>query len=147
MFNSSNTRVTSFIFVPLLAVLDMIVWIEFILSSYSLNPVLIGSMVRALIILFPVLTAELVMLANAVTPITWRAENLALTVSTPLANPPISILFAASPTSLRPLAEVDIFKLCLSLSREDIDVLIFDSNCLLSNRISTTLLSTIVLIS
>ena len=48
----------------------MMVCTDPILSSYSLKPVVIGCRVNALTILLAEFTAELVMFANAVTPIT-----------------------------------------------------------------------------
>ena len=83
------TRVMSSMVVPLLAVLDMIVWIALILVSYSEKPAFIGSIVRAETILFPALIAELVIFARAVTAMTSRAENFIRTDSTAPLSPDI----------------------------------------------------------
>ena len=66
---------------------DIIVLTEFVFNSYSEKPAVIGSIANAFTIFFPASTAELVMLAKAVTPTTCSAENLAATASTPLAVP------------------------------------------------------------
>ena len=68
-------------------VADKIVLIEFILSSYSEKPDVIGSIANAFTIFFPASTAELVILAKAVAPTTCSVENLAATASIPLAAP------------------------------------------------------------
>ena len=65
----------------------IIVRIEFVFSSYSEKPLVIGSIANAFTIFFPASTAEFVMLAKAVMPTTCSAENLAVTASTPLAAP------------------------------------------------------------
>ena len=114
--------------------------------SYSLKPVVIGSIVRALAIRFPAFTAEFVILAKVVTPTTCKAENLACTASIPAFIPAKLTPLAALPTSSSPLEAPDRFNFCLSFSRVDILVATPLSNCLLSNRISTTLLSIVVLI-
>ena len=78
------------------------------------------------------------MFANAVTPITCNAENLARNVSTDPESPLMSTRLAAAFISSSPLEAPDRFKLCLSLARVDMLVRALFSNCLLSNRISTT---------
>ena len=68
----------------------------------------------------------------------WRA-------STPDAIVSKDIFLEALSIFSRPLEASPSFKLLFSLSRVDILVLTFASNCLLSNRISTTLSSTVLL--
>ena len=138
---------TIWTFVPSFWVLAKMVWTAFIWVSYSWKPDFIGSVVIADTIFLPASTAELVMLAKAVTPITCNAENLADTVSIPVPRPDISTFLAAEPTSSRPLEAPDRFNFCLSLSSVDILVWTFFSNWALSNLISTTLSSTVLLIS
>ena len=87
------------------------------------------------------------MLARAVTAITSKAENLYLTVSTALPIGAKSHFFAAALTFSKPLDAPDKFRLCLSLSRVPRVVLTLLSKFLLSNCISTTLLSIVVLIT
>ena len=92
------------------------VFTESILSSYSLKPVLIGSIVKAETILFPALTAEFVILVSAVTPITSRAENFIRIDST--APPRVDKLtfLAAALTFSSPLEAPVRFKLRFNLS-------------------------------
>ena len=77
---------------------------------------MIGSIVRAEAILFPALTAELVIFARAVTPMTCNAENFAWTVSIPVDKPDMSTFLAAELIPSRPFADPDRFNFCLSLS-------------------------------
>ena len=114
--------------------------------SYSLRPDFTGSIVNADTILLPAFTAELVIFARAVTPITSRAEKRMRTFSTALPRPFISTFLAALLRLSKPLEESPNFRLRLSLSSVDIVVETLRSNWLLSNRISTTLLSTVLLI-
>ena len=123
------------------------VCMAFICVSYSANPSLIGAIVIASAILLPAFIAELVIFINAVIPITCKAENLAVTVSIPLRIPSKETLLAALPSSSSPLEAPDRFKLFLSLSKVDILVRTFFSKFALSNRISTTRSSTVLLIS
>ena len=146
VFNSLRDFFTSFNVDPSLLVFASIVCIEPICVSYSCIPVFTGSIVRAETILLPALTAELVMLDKAVTPITCSAENLACTASTAVPIPLISIFFDAESISVNPLAHPVKFNFCLNRSRVDIVVCTLDSNCLLSNCIDTTLSSTVLLI-
>ena len=83
--------------------------------------------------------AELVILARAVTPMTSKAENLTRTVSTAPDNPFISTFLAAASTFSKPFVAPSKRKDFFNLSKVDMLVLAFSSNCLLSNRISTTL--------
>ena len=85
------------------------------------------------------------MFARAVTAITSKAENFVFTTSIPLLNGEKSMRFAAKSTFSSPLDAPVKFKLCLSLSSVDKLVCTLFSNCLLSNRISTTFSSIVVL--
>ena len=147
LFSSSNAFVTSSIVVPLLAVLDRIVCTASILVSYSEKPVLMGSNVNAETIRFPALTAWLVMLVRAVMPITWRELNLSLTVSIASPIQPMFTLLAAVSIASKPLAAPSKFKLCFNFSSVLKLVWTFSSKFRLSNCISTTLESTVVLIA
>ena len=60
------------------------------------------------------------MFANAVTPITSNAENLARTVSIPFEIPPISTRLAAELIFSSPLEAPERFKLSLSFPSVDI---------------------------
>ena len=79
-------------------------------------------MVNEEAIRFPALTAELVILAKAVTPITCNAENLVLTASTAFPRIGILVCLDAALISSKPLEAPDKFNFCLSLSRVDIVV-------------------------
>ena len=79
-------------------------------------------MVIADAILFPALTAELVILANAVTPITSIAESFACTVSIPEATPENSSFLVAFPTSSSPLETP--LKLSLAFNLSNVDILV-----------------------
>ena len=72
-------------------------------------------MVKADTIFFPALTAELVILAKAVTAITSKPENLFLTVSTAFERGDILTDLAASPIFSKLLEEFEKFKLCFNL--------------------------------
>ena len=85
-------------------------------------------MVRADIIRLPAFTAEFVILANAVTAITSKAENFMRTVSTPLYRPDMSTFLAAALTVSRLLEESLKFRAFFSLSNVPIDVATFRSN-------------------
>ena len=85
--------------------------------SYSEKPVFIGSIVNDLSNCLPVFIALLVMFASAVIPITLKAENLAVTPSTPAVNPDTpnpDSLFKLSFTPSSPLLESFILSLSLS---------------------------------
>ena len=128
-------------------VLAMMVLTESILSSYSLNPVLIGSIANDEIIRLPALTAELVIFARAVTPITSNAENLEETVPTDAERVDISTFLADLLMFSNPLAESSNFSFCFSLSIVDILVETFFSKWALSNCIDTIFSSTCLLIA
>ena len=134
----------------------MMVCTELIWVSYSLNPPMIGSMVRAVAIIFPAVIAALAILERIVTARTSKAEKRRPTDSTPLEKPDISMRSIADPKSStpafspekltrlmadpifsNPLKAPEKFKLSLSLPMVDRLVWTLDSNCLLSNRIST----------
>ena len=132
---------------PSFCVFAKIVCTEFIWVSYSANPSFTGSIVIAETSFLPAAIAALVIFIKAVIPTTSSAENLALTVSIPLVIPSNRTLFAASPIFSSPLEAPDKFKLLLSLSRVDMLVCTFFSKFALSNRISTTRSSTVLLIS
>ena len=83
--------------------------------------------------------AELVILARAVTPMTSKAENLTRTASTAPDKPFMSTFLAALSIFSKPLVAPSKCKARFNLSKVDMLVLTFSSNCLLSNRISTTL--------
>ena len=142
----SKASVTSSRVVPWYSVFAKIVCIDPILVSYSLRPDLTGSIVKDLTILFPALMAEFVILARAVTPTTCNAENLAFTLSTALPSSDILTRLVAVPTSSSPFEAPVKLRLLLSFSSVDMEVATLDSNCLLSNRISTTFSSIVVLI-
>ena len=86
-FNSLRAAVTLSNVSPSSAVFASMVLMELIFVSYSEKPVDNGSIVKDLSMFVPRLTILLVMLANAVTPITPKAENLLVTDSTLLSNP------------------------------------------------------------
>ena len=87
-----------------------------------MKPSRTGSIVIAEAILLPALTAELVMLANAVTPITSNAENLARIVSMPEATPENSSFLVAAPTSSSPFDMP--LKLSLAFNLSNVDILV-----------------------
>ena len=116
-FNSFKAALTSSNVVPCFAVFVNIVCIEFIFSSYSLKPSVTGSIANDLTKFLPAFTALFVILASAVVAITPRAENLAVTVSTPLVKPDIpnpDSLFKLSFTPSSPLLESFILSFSLS---------------------------------
>ena len=115
------------------------------LSALFLPPSIKGS-TNADVIFFPAFIADVVKLDNAVAAITCIDENLILTLSIALSNPDRSTFFAAELMFSNPVAASFIFNFSLSLSNVDILVATFSSKCLLSNRISTILLSISVLI-
>ena len=96
---------------------------------------------------FPAVMAAFVILDNAVIPITCMAENLAFTASTPEARPDIFVFLAALSRFSSPLEAPERLSFAFNLSSVDILCATFDSKFLLSNRISTTLLSIVLLIS
>ena len=87
------------------------------------------------------------MFERAVAAITSRAENFNFTVSTPSPIGSRLTFLAASFMSSSPFVAPSKRNADLSLSRVFIEVLTFDSNCWLSNRISTTLESIVLLIN
>ena len=105
-----------------------------------------GSIVRAFVIFLPAFIAEFVRFEIAVIPATCIAENLAVIVSADFPNGFKSTFLAAFSRSSKPFVASFNLSFCLSLSSVSIDSLVADSNCLLSNRISTTLSSTCLLI-
>ena len=82
--------------------------------SYSSKPLRTGSMVNAEMIRFPAFTAELVILASAVTAITSSAENFAWTVSTAPVRPDKLHVFAAALTFSSPFEAPRKSKLCFN---------------------------------
>ena len=139
--SSFKAAVICFSVTPLDAVFALIVAIDFIFCSYSPNPSVIGSKIKAFAILFPALTALLVKFINTVAPITPRLENLAVTVSTPLLNPLRFTLPAAFDIPSKPLPASFILSFSFNCLRLASVVLTPDSNPLLLNCISTILLS------
>ena len=87
------------------------------------------------------------MFERAVAAITSSAENFNFTVSTPSPIGSRLTFLAALFMSSSPLVAPSKRNADLSLSRVFIEVLTFDSNCWLSNRISTTLESIVLLIN
>ena len=100
----------------------------------------------ALIMCLPVFMTELVIFCIAVTPATCNAENLTRKASTPDVIPLKLIPLLAALILSKPLEAPVKFSFCLSLSSVDILCATPFSNCWLSNRISKTLLSTVLLI-
>ena len=107
---------------------------------------MIGSIVSDAAILLPALNAVLVIFCKAVIPIICNAENLALTVSTPLPKVDISTFLEASLTSVNPLVAPVKLSFSFNLSNVLNVVAAFFSNFLLSNSIDTTRSSIVVLI-
>ena len=96
-------------------------------------------MVNAETHLFAELTNELVMFPKVVMAITSKAENLLCTPFIALSSPEISTLSAALLMFLKLSPILEKSRLFFSLSSVDMVVAAPDSNCLLSNFISTIL--------
>ena len=97
-----------------------IVCIAPILVSYSEKPDIIGSTVSDFTRFLPALTALFVIFASAVTPITPSAENLVVTLSTPVTNPlspDVDNLDIPLLTSLSPSVEFFILSFSFSFPR------------------------------
>ena len=95
----------------------------------------------------PVVIIELEILLNVLITKLSNNENLSFTCSIPLPigskfNLLVALFMSSSPFVAPSKRNAD-----LSLSRVFIEVLTFDSNCWLSNRISTTLESIVLLIN
>ena len=144
MFNSPNARFTSCKLEPFDEVFAKIVCTAFIWVSYSENPVLIGSMVRADIIFLPVVIAALVIRTIAVTPAISNAENLSRTTSIPLVNGLKFIPLMPELIFSRPLDAPSNLRACLSLSRVLILVLTLLSKSRFSKPMETTRSSTVL---
>ena len=127
--------------VPLEAVFVMIVWIAFILVSYSFKPSIIGSTVNDLANFNPASTALLVMLTNAVTPATSRAENLLIRVSAPFDTGSKLTFLAAAVTFANPLTPSASCNFLLKLLNVDIVLFAADMNFEFWKSILTILLS------
>ena len=139
--SSFKAAVICFSVTPLDAVFALIVAIDFIFCSYSPNPSVIGSIAKLLINFFPAFIALFVMFDNTVAATTPIAENLAVTVSTPLLNPLRFTLPAAFDIPSKPLPASFILSFSFNCLRLASVVLTPDSNPLLLNCISTILLS------
>ena len=92
--SASNSRLISSSVVPSFAVFVSIVWMDLILSSYSVKPVLAPSIVNAFTIRSPVSMALFVMFCSAVTPIIPSTENLSAMVFTELFSVARSVILA-----------------------------------------------------
>ena len=147
LFSSFKARLTSLMLAPSFCVFAKIVCVALICVSYSCKPVVIGSIVKAETIFLPAFNAEFVIFVRAVTAMTSSAENFNRTDSTPPASPPISTEPAALLMFSKPFALSSNLRLFFSLSSVDMLVLTFFSKFALSNRISTTLWSIVLLIA
>ena len=145
-FSSSRAAFTSSIVVPACDVFARIVCTALICVSYSSRPDFTGSKVRAFAKFLAELTASLVKLAIVTPPTSSIVVNFLTTLSIPCTVSLKSSFLAEALTSSSPLETPSRRSAAFNLSSVLNDWPTFLSNCWLSNRISTTLESTSLLI-